>query len=594
VEFPAGTLVALQTGLRTQAAIAPSDLSVTDLQHLTITLNGQAIPSDQITFQPPTFGDNGQIIVRFTVAGRLVSAADRIQISTPGRKVVLQADADKGQLTINTASTATTLLQDALRAQGSAGTTVPPHAVERVAALLASALISSNTDDPTTSRSLRYALDQLATSIAKGAPAAAIAALTLTEPSQGGGGGGPEIPIEIRQAIANAGPFDATSLASKDGESLGTITIYGTGFVVPGTTVTIAGMAATNVTAIGFQTLTATVPYGIPAGDHSVVVKRADQPAVTVPSSLRIAPYTLATIAMPNRPRAVAVNPKTNRIYVASIDLNTIRVINGATNTVIGSPITVGDRPKGIAINQTTNRIYVANAASNTISVINGATNTVIGTPIPVGSGTEGIAVNPTTNRIYVAHAGDNTVSVIDGATNTVIGTPIPVGANPIGVAVHPTLNRIYVASWQDNTVSVIDGATNTLIGDPIPVAGHPGVLCADPEADRVYAASWSSNTFSVIDCVAAGNHGAGAVESTVAVSTDVNGLALARTYNVYAASNGSSSLNRVNAVPGNPTVGDTYPLADGQGIDNVAINPETRRAYVTSMNARLVTVFMY
>jgi YVTN family beta-propeller protein len=78
--------------------------------------------------------------------------------------------------------------------------------------------------------------------------------------------------------------------------------------------------------------------------------------------------------------------------------------------TVVAT-IPVGDEPRRVAVNEKTNRIYVANTNSDTVSVIEGATN-FVGT-IPVGDNPVGVAVNEKTNRIYVANLFDDTVSVI-------------------------------------------------------------------------------------------------------------------------------------------------------------------------------------
>ena len=83
-----------------------------------------------------------------------------------------------------------------------------------------------------------------------------------------------------------------------------------------------------------------------------------------------------------------------------------------------------------MAVNPNTNRIYVANDCSDNVSVIDGASNTVVAT-VAVGSGPYGVAVNPNTNRIYVTNAGSDNVSVIDGATNTVVAT-VAVGSRPL------------------------------------------------------------------------------------------------------------------------------------------------------------------
>ena len=70
-----------------------------------------------------------------------------------------------------------------------------------------------------------------------------------------------------------------------------------------------------------------------------------------------------------------------------------------------------------MAVNPVTNKIYVANSDSNNVTVIDGATNST--TTVPVGHRPAAVAVNPVTNKIYVANSGSNNVTVIDGATNT-------------------------------------------------------------------------------------------------------------------------------------------------------------------------------
>jgi YVTN family beta-propeller protein len=61
----------------------------------------------------------------------------------------------------------------------------------------------------------------------------------------------------------------------------------------------------------------------------------------------------------------------------------------------------------------------VANSGDGTVTVINGATNTVVGTPIPVGNGPFGIAFDPNNGFLYVTNSFDDTVSVIAPLTTT-------------------------------------------------------------------------------------------------------------------------------------------------------------------------------
>jgi YVTN family beta-propeller protein len=79
-----------------------------------------------------------------------------------------------------------------------------------------------------------------------------------------------------------------------------------------------------------------------------------------------------------------------------------------------------------IAINPSTNKIYVADPASGIVSVIAGATDTVtksIKIPVPPPISIT-LSVNPSTNKIYVAthHAGVGGVMmfVIAGSTDTI------------------------------------------------------------------------------------------------------------------------------------------------------------------------------
>src|SRR4029079_10197788 len=90
----------------------------------------------------------------------------------------------------------------------------------------------------------------------------------------------------------------------------------------------------------------------------------------------------IATIPLGDLPQGIAFNPNNGDMYVANHDSNTVSVIDGKTNAVIGSPIPVGDRPVGIAFNEDNGDMYVTNSgsttvSSGTVSVIDGQTNTV-------------------------------------------------------------------------------------------------------------------------------------------------------------------------------------------------------------------------
>src|SRR5205823_209165 len=119
--------------------------------------------------------------------------------------------------------------------------------------------------------------------------------------------------------------------------------------------------------------------------------------------------------------------------------------------------------------------VYVANFADADVSVIDTATNTVIGSPISVGNFPKRIAIAPDGQRAYVTvEFGAGTVSVIDTATNTVVGSPITVGTNPYGIGITPDGKRAYVTHDDPTgTVTPVDLLTGTA-GPPISVGSQP------------------------------------------------------------------------------------------------------------------------
>ncbi len=101
-------------------------------------------------------------------------------------------------------------------------------------------------------------------------------------------------------------------------------------------------------------------------------------------------------------------------------------MIDGATNAT--STVAAGTSPAAVAVNPVTNKIYVANVNSANVTVIDGATNatsTVVGWPSP-----RAVAVNPVTNKIYVASGQGGVMVITPAPTNTnAMTTVISVGS---------------------------------------------------------------------------------------------------------------------------------------------------------------------
>lgn len=208
------------------------------------------------------------------------------------------------------------------------------------------------------------------------------------------------------------------------------------------------------------------------------------------------------TTGVAGQPIAIAVNPVTNKVYVAyNSDTGIVSVIDGATNST--TMVAVGYSPRAIAVNPVTNRIYVVNQSNypvieGTVTIIDGANNTT--TTVAVGSYPLAVAVNTATNKIYVANYGSNAISVIDGATNNI--TNVPVGIRPQAIEVNPVTNQIYVANQPiypviNGTVTVIDGASN--FTSTVEVGAFPVALAVNKATNRIYVPNRASSNVSVI-----------------------------------------------------------------------------------------------
>ncbi len=219
------------------------------------------------------------------------------------------------------------------------------------------------------------------------------------------------------------------------------------------------------------------------------------------PLALAQAQAVVATVPVGMNPVAVALNPTTNKIYVANCVFSsegmwpngTVTVIDGVTNAT--TDVQAGVCPSAVAVNPVTNKIYVANSGRDiqpaSITVIDGATNTT--TTIAdqhVAVGGTAVAVNPVTNKIYVPSVEG--VIVIDGATNAII-TTILANVGIVDMAVDPGRNKVYVSyshGFFNNSIEIIDGATNTSTMLTDPKAFGPPALALNAVTNKIYVAN--------------------------------------------------------------------------------------------------------
>ncbi|WP_409344285.1 Ig-like domain repeat protein [Paenibacillus sp. MBLB4367] len=282
-------------------------------------------------------------------------------------------------------------------------------------------------------------------------------------------------------------------------------------------------------------------------------------------------------------PVAVAVNPATNRIYVANSGTATVTVISGEDNATVQVP--VGFNPQAVAVNPITDNIYVANRDSNTVTVIDGRTNSPAAISLKVGTisatGPQALAVNPVTNKIYVADFLSNMVTVIDGETNKAI-KHVTVGNRPTAVAVNPETNRIYVANAVGNSVTVLNGADDSVAHAAIPTGTKPSAIAVNPNTNLIYTANFDSGNVTVIN---------GASFHTFTVGSGTNPKAIAvdtGTNKVYISNYGSGNVTQID---GTSESAATTVLKVGPTPFAITVNPVTHKVYTANNGGASVSV---
>lgn len=127
-------------------------------------------------------------------------------------------------------------------------------------------------------------------------------------------------------------------------------------------------------------------------------------------------------------PRALQIDPVTDRLYVANQRAGSILVFspastasaNVAPSAILGGTNTGLSSPVAIALDTTKNILYVADGTTififGNISTLRGPTNTGAAQSFIAGFTISGMIVDPANNILYVADAADNTVAIYQSA----------------------------------------------------------------------------------------------------------------------------------------------------------------------------------
>jgi DNA-binding beta-propeller fold protein YncE len=247
--------------------------------------------------------------------------------------------------------------------------------------------------------------------------------------------------------------------------------------------------------------------------------------------------HPVAAVAMGSGSGGVDLNRRTKTLYVSSGDEGTVSLIDAARCNAVNTSgcsgplavVTVGDIPQGIAVNTRTNTIYVGNIADR-VSVIDGRacrrgdTSGCSATPASVaGAGPLIPVVDEATSTVYVPENGPgadgsgDSVLVVDArrcqATDTSgCATAMPevlAESGPVTSLLNPATHTLYVANQNTNTISVVDVRhcnsmdTAGCVKEPTSVPGGlspTGGFALDHQTQTLFVGNVDSDTLSVID----------------------------------------------------------------------------------------------
>jgi YVTN family beta-propeller protein len=157
-------------------------------------------------------------------------------------------------------------------------------------------------------------------------------------------------------------------------------------------------------------------------------------------------------------PASIIAGPDTSKIFVASLGLaitgGSLVGVDVATGDKPWPPVTVGSSPAWITTGPSGKTIYTLNAISDDVSVVDVASWT-LRTSIGIGAGSQSIIgnVTPDGTQLWVTNFGSNDVVAIDTTRNEIVKR-IPLNAKPVGVEFNTDGSRVYVTDFGPDSVN--------------------------------------------------------------------------------------------------------------------------------------------
>jgi YVTN family beta-propeller protein len=211
---------------------------------------------------------------------------------------------------------------------------------------------------------------------------------------------------------------------------------------------------ATTPAGLAFDASTGDVYAANPAGNDTYWIGAADN---TVEGNAYGAPE-------PNVLHTpVAYDSLNHDLYVVDTSASALDVLSSSHTLLTRVP--VGELPVSVAFDATNGYLYVGSDLDGNVSVVDGTTNTVVGTlTIKMDDSIPAIGVDPTTNEVYVADSNGDNVTVY-GASNFTRVAVLAIGSEPDAFAYDPVNRTMFVSTPGSGNISVLSAVNPAVVG---------------------------------------------------------------------------------------------------------------------------------
>jgi len=206
----------------------------------------------------------------------------------------------------------------------------------------------------------------------------------------------------------------------------------------------------------------------------------------------------VTSITLEGRVQDLAVNPVTNRLYVAlsGNENDEILTFDGSSGDAIAS-LVAGEHYQinVLAVDETADRLYIGRTMWQEpgVLVVNGATGQIVDQIGPASS-VEGIALDPAAKRLYLSLTYDNQVAVIDTERKATVAL-VPTAIEAVDAAINPHAQRLYITDSADQ-LHVFDSTDH----EELAIVPGRGPLAIDDVRHRIYVGDLDGQGIQIID----------------------------------------------------------------------------------------------